>query len=114
MTRGVPFAVNDGVRLTMDVYRPASPGSYPAVVQIYGGAWQRGAPASNTAFASYLASRGYVVFAIDYRHAPRWPWPAQLADVRAALSWIASMGKSTTPMSRGWLSWGDRQGASSR
>jgi acetyl esterase/lipase len=90
--RGVPFMVSDGVRLAMDIYRPAVRGSYPAVVQIYGGAWQRGAPVDNAAFASYLASRGYVVFAIDYRHAPRSRWPAQLTDVRAALGWIAAHG----------------------
>ena len=36
-------------------------------------------------FARYFTARGYVVFAIDYRHAPRWRWPAQLEDVRAAL-----------------------------
>lgn len=89
VARNVPFGVNDGVRLTMDIYRPPSAGRYPAVVQIYGGAWQRGAPANDATFASYLASRGYVVFAIDYRHAPRWQWPAQLVDVRAALEWIA-------------------------
>jgi acetyl esterase/lipase len=91
--RGVKFAVNDGVPLTMDIYRPASAGTYPAVVQIYGGAWQRGAPGDNAEFASYLAAHGFVVFAIDYRHAPRWQWPAQLADVRAALAWIAEHGK---------------------
>jgi acetyl esterase/lipase len=28
------------------------------------------------------------VFAIDYRHAPRWKWPAQIQDVRSALGWI--------------------------
>ena len=33
-----------------------------------------------------------MVFAIDYRHAPRWQWPAQLADVRAALEWIGRHG----------------------
>ncbi len=92
MIRDVPFATSDGVHLTMDIYRPPAAGSYPAVVQIYGGAWQQGAPGNNRAFASYLASRGYVVFAIDYRHAPRWRWPAQLADVRAALGWIAAHG----------------------
>ncbi len=93
VVRGVRFAVNDGASLAMDIYRPAPRGNYPAVVQIYGGAWQRGAPADNPAFASYLAAHGYVVFAIDYRHAPRWHWPAQLADVRAALRWIAEHGK---------------------
>ena len=93
VVRGVRFALNDGVPLTMDIYRPAAAGPYPAVVQIYGGAWQRGAPGDNPQFASYLAAHGYVVFAIDYRHAPRWQWPAQLADVRAALAWIAEHGK---------------------
>lgn len=90
--RGVPFKVSDGVRLTVDIYRPPGSGTYPVVVQIYGGAWQRGVPGDNAAFASYLASRGYVVFAIDYRHAPRWQWPAQLEDVRTALGWIAEHG----------------------
>ncbi|MEP7344323.1 MAG: alpha/beta hydrolase, partial [Gemmatimonadaceae bacterium] len=33
-------------------------------------------------------AHGYVVFAIDYRHAPRSRWPAQLEDVRTALTWI--------------------------
>jgi acetyl esterase/lipase len=93
VVRGVPFAVNDGVPLTMDIYRPASAGTHPAVVQIYGGAWQRGTPGDNARFAGYLAAHGFVVFAIDYRHAPRWQWPAQLADVRAGLAWIAAHGK---------------------
>lgn len=93
VTRGVGFAVNDGVSLAMDIYRPERPGNYPAVVQIYGGAWQRGAPGDNADFATYLASHGYVVFAIDYRHSPRWQWPAQLADVRAALAWVVEHGR---------------------
>lgn len=86
--RGIVFARPAGVPLTVDVYRPLKAGRYPVVVQIYGGAWQRGAPGDNSGFASYLAARGYVVFAIDYRHAPRWRWPAQRDDVRAALAWV--------------------------
>ena len=88
IVRGIPFAAPAGVQLTLDVYRPPASGHYPAVVQIYGGAWQRGAPADDGGFATYLAARGYVVFAIDYRHAPQWQWPSQIDDVRAALSWI--------------------------
>ena len=88
VVRDVRFIGGGGARLTMDIYRPERPGSYPSIVQIYGGAWRRGAPGDNAAFARYMASRGYVVFAIDYRHAPAWRWPAQLADVRAALRWI--------------------------
>lgn len=88
ITRGIPFATPGGVTLTLDVYRPVDDGPRPAIVQIYGGAWQRGAPADDGWFAEYFAARGFVVFAIDYRHAPQWRWPAQIEDVREALRWI--------------------------
>ena len=90
--RSIPFAAPAGVQLTLDVYRPPAAGRYPAVVQIYGGAWQRGAPGDDAAFASHLAARGFVVFAVDYRHAPQWQWPAQSDDVAAALAWIGQHG----------------------
>jgi len=86
--RGIEFTKADGVPLTLDVYRPVSAGPHPILLQLYGGAWQRGSPGDNAAFASYFASSGYVVVAIDYRHAPAWRWPAQIQDVRAALGWI--------------------------
>ena len=92
VTRGIVFAAPAGVRLMLDIYRPVDAGRYPAVVQIYGGAWQRGAPGDDAAFATYLAARGFVVFAIDYRHAPEWQWPAQIVDVRSALGWIHEHG----------------------
>jgi len=92
ISRNIPFAAPDGVRLTLDIYRPVSEGRYPSVVQVYGGAWQRGAPGDDAKFATYLAARGFVVFAIDYRHAPQWPWPAQIEDVRAALGWVREHG----------------------
>jgi acetyl esterase/lipase len=88
VTRGIPFAAPAGVRLTLDVYQPPTPGRYPSVVQIYGGAWQRGAPGDDATSATYLAAHGFVVFAIDYRHAPEWRWPSQIDDVRAGLEWI--------------------------
>jgi acetyl esterase/lipase len=88
VTRGVSFAAPEGVPLTVDVYRPVGPGRYPAIVQIYGGAWQRGGPGDDAGFATYLAARGFVVFAIDYRHAPEWQWPAQIEDVRAGVEWV--------------------------
>jgi acetyl esterase/lipase len=93
VTRGIEFARPDGQALTMDVYRPRAGGRHPVLVQIYGGAWQRGQPGDDAAAATYLASRGWVVFGIDYRHAPRWQWPAQRDDVRAAMTWIRANGQ---------------------
>ena len=92
VVRGVAWAAPAGVPLTIDIYQPAAGGPHPSVVQIYGGSWQRGAPADDSAFAAYLAARGFVVFAVDYRHAPRWPWPAQIDDVRSVLGWIREHG----------------------
>jgi acetyl esterase/lipase len=92
LTRGVPVGAPGGVPLTVDVYQPMTGGPYPAIVQIYGGAWQRGAPGNDPVFAARFASHGYVVFAIDYRKAPEWKWPAQLDDVRMALAWIRANG----------------------
>jgi len=86
--RGVEFARPGGVPLTLDVYRPSAPGPHPILLQLYGGGWQRGSPEDNASFASYFASSGYVVMAIDYRHAPDWKWPAQIQDVRTALGWV--------------------------
>jgi len=86
--RGVEFAKPNGVPLTFDVYRPVSAGPHPILLQLYGGAWQRGSPEDNPTFAGYFASKGYLVIALDYRHAPEWKWPAQIQDVRAALGWV--------------------------
>jgi acetyl esterase/lipase len=88
--RGVEFAKAGGVPLMLDVYRPPSAGPHPVVIQLYGGAWQRGSPEDNGSFATWLASKGYLVVAADYRHAPQATWPAQIQDVRSALDWIRS------------------------
>jgi acetyl esterase/lipase len=86
--RNIPFAHPDGVRLSLNIYRPAHTGKYPGIISIYGGAWQRGNPDSDDTFNRYIAAQGYVVWSIDYRHAPAARFPAQLEDIRSALSYI--------------------------
>ncbi len=98
---GIPFAQPDGQPLTLNLYRPLQKGTYPAVVVIYGGAWQRGSPDHNDQFSQYLAARGYVVWAISYRHAPSYQFPAQLEDVRSALRFMqAHAGDYDTDLNR--------------
>lgn len=75
--------------LNMLYYPPQGGGSaHAALIDIYGGAWQKGSPADMHRFDSRMALRGFAVFAIDYRHAPAFQFPAQLEDVNAALSFI--------------------------
>ena len=89
VTRNVPFSKADGVPLSLDVYRPSAAGSFPIIMQIYGGSWQGGSPVSQEWFSRHFAERGYVVVAIDYRHAPAWKWPEQIVDVRTAMYWLS-------------------------
>jgi acetyl esterase/lipase len=84
--RYIPFAAADGSQLAMNIYRPAKVGKYPALVAIYGGAWQRGSADNEEEFNRYIAARGYVVWALDYRHAPKSKFPAQIEDIRAAFA----------------------------
>jgi acetyl esterase/lipase len=86
--RQIPFDNPDGVPLFLNIYRPLQVGKYPAIVSIYGGAWQRGSPDSDDTFNRYMAAQGYVVWAISYRHAPAYHFPAQIEDVRSALTFI--------------------------
>ena len=86
--RAIVFANPDGVSLQLNLYRPVQIGKYPAIITLYGGAWQRGNAGSNEEFSRYMAAQGYCVVAIDYRHAPKYRFPAQLDDVQAALSYI--------------------------
>ncbi|MBW4578624.1 MAG: alpha/beta hydrolase [Tildeniella nuda ZEHNDER 1965/U140] len=92
ITAGIQFAAPDGVPLTLTVYHPPQVDKqlalYPTIVVIYGGAWQRGSPNDDAPFSRYMAARGYTVVAIDYRHAPQYRFPAQLDDVKTALTYI--------------------------
>lgn len=90
ITRGLTFASPNNRPLTLDVYRPQKVGRFPVVVQIHGGSWRNGDPGEYSDFAQWLTNAGYVVFSIDYRRAPEWKWPTQLADIDSALAWIMS------------------------
>lgn len=88
VTKNVVFATVEKVPLRAIVYQPPASGKYPIIVQIYGGAWQRGSAEDFSEFARFFAARGYVVFAIDYRHAPQFNFLQQVADVKTALAWV--------------------------
>ncbi len=79
------FAGPDGAKLAFHFYRSQTPAPAPCVLVIHGGGWEGGSPGDFAALHQRLAQRGYAVAAVEYRFAPRWPWPAQRADVLAAL-----------------------------
>jgi acetyl esterase/lipase len=83
------FASHPDQPLTLDLYRPAYVhGAVPCVIVVHGGRWQSGNNAEFAALNAYLASRDYVVAAINYRLAPRWKFPASRDDVMAAIEYV--------------------------
>jgi acetyl esterase/lipase len=83
------FASHDGQSLSLGVYRPAYVhGAVPAILVIHGGTWQDGDRHEFGPFNAYLASRDYVVMSMDYRLAPKYPFPAARDDVLTALAFM--------------------------
>ena len=82
---------HDGVSLTGDLYQPSDDRPHPAVILIHGGSFRAGSKADyGRTWGPYLAARGYVVFAIDYRLSTpqRTTWPQALVDAKAALQYV--------------------------
>lgn len=71
-----------------DVYQPESDVPLPAIIMIHGGAWRHGSKVAMVRHARRVARVGYVVVSINYRLAPKYPWPAQIDDCQYAVRWL--------------------------
>ena len=80
------YANVDGNPLLLDLRIPDGPGPHPVIVYLHSGAWISGDRTGGPAIRQ--ASRGYAVASIDYRLAPRYTWPAQIEDAKAAVRWL--------------------------
>lgn len=74
--------------LLLDAFVPNQEGAHPAILVVHGGAWRMGNRKQLRGYAKSLAELGFVCFAIDYRLAPDYKFPAQIEDCRAAVKWI--------------------------
>jgi acetyl esterase/lipase len=70
------------------VYQPETPGLFPALLDIHGGAWSGGDRLGDELIDRALASAGLVVVSIDFRVAPEHPYPAQVQDANYAVRWL--------------------------
>lgn len=80
-----------GKRGMLDIYTSENTpqSGAPVLLQVHGGAWtisrkeEQGLP-----LMQHMAAKGWICVAINYRLAPRDPWPAQIEDVKRAIAWI--------------------------
>jgi acetyl esterase len=82
------------------IYQPEGPGPFPALVDVHGGAWNRGGYTNNELVDQALAAGGMVVAGIMMRRAPKHPYPAQVADVNYATRWLKTHARDFNAASR--------------
>ena len=103
--RAVLYDTIDKQRLYLDIATPTGGGPYPCVVVFHGGAWVGGSRRDVSVGAKGkdgkvgpsaledVAARGYVAVAPSYRLAPKFPFPAQIQDARAAVRFLRANAK---------------------
>ncbi len=85
----VEYARHGGQILRLDVLQPNGPGPHPALIYFHGGGFAIGSKRTHRALAAAYASQGYLVCNVDYRLAPKHPFPAAIEDACAAWMWAA-------------------------
>jgi len=87
---GIVYGTADGQTLTMDYYAPKGAGVHPIAIIIHGGGYHGGdSKAGSEAYvADFLAPAGYAVFSVNYRLAPKYPYPYMVQDVQRAVRYI--------------------------
>jgi acetyl esterase/lipase len=80
-----------GMPLTLRIYRPAAVVTpAPALVYFHGGGLVAGSLDTHDPICRALTnSSGCVLFSVDYRLAPEFPFPAAIADGCHATAWVA-------------------------
>ena len=79
-----------GSRARLDIYRPRGVDltNAPVLVQVHGGAWTIGDKSQQgLLLMNRMAARGWICVAMNYRLAPKHPFPAQIVDVKKAIAW---------------------------
>lgn len=87
--KDIEYGQADGVTLKLDAHVPEGPGPFPTAILVHGGGWEGG---DKQTYITYifepLTQAGFTWFSIDYRLAPRHPFPAAIDDVRRAIRYV--------------------------
>ena len=92
-TLNVAYVNRDEVALAMDIFEPeAEKGAeLPVILAIHGGGLYMGDRGLERPYCRLLAHKGYLVFSLEYRLAPKANLCQQLDDVCAGLDHVGSM-----------------------
>lgn len=88
-----------GESLKLDAYVPEGAGPFPAVILVHGGGWTTGDKSGGprkgfmAPMHAPLEKAGFAWFSINYRLAPKHPYPACIEDVETAIRWVKAHAK---------------------
>ena len=89
LEKDVVYCTVEGKPLKLDIARPkAGEGPFPAILCIHGGGWRAGDKSEYLQAIFELSQQGYVAATVQYRFAPKFPFPAQIHDVKAAVRYL--------------------------
>ncbi|MFF2300334.1 alpha/beta fold hydrolase [Arthrobacter sp. NPDC058127] len=74
--------------LKLDLYTPESSQPAPVLIYLHGGAWITGRRDETPNRLHHLAAHGIAVTSIDYDFVQDAPFPAQLNNITAAVTWV--------------------------
>jgi acetyl esterase/lipase len=80
-----------GRKAKLDIYRPRGVDltDAPVLIQVHGGGWTIGTKEQQgLILMNRMAERGWVCVAVNYRLAPKYPFPTQIVDVKRAVAWV--------------------------
>ena len=73
--------------LCLTLYRPAGDGPFPVVIDLHGGAWNKGDRSQCAERCAVLAGQGIAAAALDFRQAAD-GYPSSLIDINFAVRWL--------------------------
>ena len=85
---GIEYSNPDNQHLQLNLARPKKgTGPFPTIICIHGGGFRAGKREGYDGLCARLAQQGYVAMTVSYRLAPKYPYPAAIHDVKAAVRW---------------------------
>ncbi|MBP5271488.1 MAG: alpha/beta hydrolase [Clostridia bacterium] len=91
--KDIPYIADGNDYHLLDVYVPRQwdkdGEKHPVIIDIHGGGWYYGTKELNRFFCLHLARKGFIVFNMSYRLAPKATWIEQVRDCMAALKFIS-------------------------
>jgi acetyl esterase/lipase len=92
LTSAIRYAGDGETALLGDLYRPVDRGPHPVIVAVHGDGWDQGSRSSYGDWGTYLAERGFALFATDRRHFQLHEpaFPGVIEDFQAAVRYVRS------------------------